>query len=234
MTVFIRVIDYDVDEKADALRLAIAHLGDTESDGSARSQLVFERLPDEFAVVPGSPFSYWAPRKCLEAFTLLEPLNKTPRLIVSTNPLNADFRFVRVWWEPDPNTLGNAWRPWAKGGAHSPHFYDVHTIIGWSEKRQSYDGFLGTENRPLERPASVQHFFRPGLTWPRRTNGLSFRVMPRGCIFADKGPAVFVGGDKSDELLAYSALLNSRTFGYLVSVQLARTQLAQSYEVGLI
>ncbi len=70
MTVFIRVIDYDVDEKADALRLAIAHLGDTDSDGSARSQLVFERLPDEFAAVPGSPFAYWAPRKCLETFTL--------------------------------------------------------------------------------------------------------------------------------------------------------------------
>jgi hypothetical protein len=58
--------------------------------------------------------------------------------------------------------------------------------------------------------------------------------MPRGCIFADKGPALFVGGDKLDELLAYSALLNSRAFGYLVKLQLARTELAQSYEVGLI
>ena len=58
--------------------------------------------------------------------------------------------------------------------------------------------------------------------------------MPQGCIFADKGPAIFVDGDKEDELLSHNALLNSEVFRYLVKVQLARTELAQSYEVGLI
>jgi hypothetical protein len=58
--------------------------------------------------------------------------------------------------------------------------------------------------------------------------------MPTGCIFGDKGPAVFVEGDDADALLALSAVMNSRPFGYLVSIQLARTELAQSYEVGLI
>lgn len=110
----------------------------------------------------------------------------------------------------------------------------MNTVIAWSDARHSYTGFLGTENRPLERPASAQHFFRPGLTWPRRTNGLSFRVLPAGCIFADKGPAAFVERDTPEALLALCAIMNSRVFGYLVSVQLARTELAQSYEVGLI
>lgn len=77
-------------------------------------------------------------------------------------------------------------------------------------------------------------YFRPGLTWPRRTNGLSFRVMPTGCIFADKGPAAFVEGDDAQRLLALCAVVNSASFGALVRVQLARTELAQSYEVGLI
>ena len=58
--------------------------------------------------------------------------------------------------------------------------------------------------------------------------------MPEGCIFGDKGPAVFVDGDSNFRLLAISAILNSQTFRYLVSVLLARTELAQSYEVGLI
>jgi hypothetical protein len=57
--------------------------------------------------------------------------------------------------------------------------------------------------------------------------------MPTGCIFGHKGPAVFVDGDHA-ELLALCAIMNSSSFGYLVSVQLARTELAQSYEVGLI
>lgn len=58
--------------------------------------------------------------------------------------------------------------------------------------------------------------------------------MPSGCIFADKGPAAFVEDDAPDELLALVCLLNSRAFGLLVSVQLARVELAQSFEVGLI
>jgi hypothetical protein len=58
--------------------------------------------------------------------------------------------------------------------------------------------------------------------------------MPRGCIFGHKGPAAFVKDDRQGELLACGAILNSRIFGGLVAVQLARTELAQSFEVGLI
>lgn len=229
MTVFFRLLDHTVDKKSDALQLAVELF--RKAGGSVRSPLVFEQAPHEFTAVPGSPFAYWAPRKCLQIFTQNEPFNKTPRLVVSTNPLNADFRFARVWWEPAPSTLGVAWRPWAKGGAYSPHYYDINTVIAWSDARQSYSAFLGTENRPLERPASVQHFFRPGVTWPRRTQGgLGLRVMPAGCIFADKGPAAFVDGDAPDSLLALLAITTSAAFRYLVALQMA----FGSYEVGVI
>jgi hypothetical protein len=61
------------------------------------------------------------------------------------------------------------------------------------------------------------------------------RVMPAGCIFADKGPAAFVAGDDPGELLALCALLNSSAFGLLVSLQTAAADAAaRSYEVGLI
>lgn len=79
-----------------------------------------------------------------------------------------------------------------------------------------------------------RHYFRLGLTWPLRTNGLSFRALPAGCVFSHKGPAVFVEDNEQSDLLALCAVMNSRPFGFLVSVQLARTELAQSYEVGLI
>lgn len=54
--------------------------------------------------------------------------------------------------------------------------------------------------------------------------------MPAGCIFADKGPAAFVQNDDPRELLALLALVNSRAFGLLVSLQMA----FGSYEVGVI
>ncbi|MCC6848732.1 MAG: type II restriction endonuclease subunit M [Deltaproteobacteria bacterium] len=222
MTVFIRVLDASVDEKADAIRTALT---------APHVSVAFEQAPEKFTAIPGSPFAYWAPSSCLQIFTTSEPFNRTPRLVVSTNPLNADFRFARVWWEPKASTLGGAWRPWAKGGAYSPHYYDVNTVIAWSDDRQSYTGFLGTENRPLERPASVQHFFRPGMTWPRRTQGgLGIRAMPAGCIFADKGPAAFVEGDGAEDLLALLAVTTSTPFRYLVALQMA----FGSYEVGVL
>lgn len=54
--------------------------------------------------------------------------------------------------------------------------------------------------------------------------------MPAGCIFADKGPAGFAADDSVETLLSLSAILNSRAFGLLVSLQMA----FGSYEVGVI
>jgi hypothetical protein len=194
---------------------------------------VFEVAPEAFDAVPGKPFAYWVSEAVRKSFTAFKPANNSEsgRIICSTNPLNEDFRFVRVWWEVEPASEDPTWAPWAKGGAFSPIYYDIDTVIHWSRSRQTYFGFIGTVNRPLERPASLQHFFRPGLTWPRRTQGgLSLRAMPAGCIFADKGPAAFVADDDPESLLALLALTNSRAFGLLVSLQMA----FGSYEVGVI
>ena len=76
------------------------------------------------------------------------------------------------------------------------------------------------------------HYFRPGLTWPRRTqSGLGLRVMPKGCIFADKGPAAI--RSKVTRRTTCSRCLRSpasSAFRYLVELQMA----FGSYEVGVI
>ena len=108
-----------------------------------------------------------------------------------------DFRYVRCWWEVDctqPHGLGE-WRAFAKGGMFSPFYADIHLVVDWEPRRSTFLGFFGRPGREIERPESVGFFFRPGLTWPRRTNGLSFRVLPAGCIFGHKGPATFVEDD---------------------------------------
>jgi hypothetical protein len=225
-TIFIRVVEST--DKESALLAAVQQPKTDRGIGR------FDVDSSNFSAVPGSPFAYWVSGKTLKLFEALEPLNHDERLVVSTNPLNDDFRYVRSWWEVNPKDLGQTWMPWAKGGAYSPYYYDIDTVISWDDDRSTYFGFVGTENRPLQRPASVQHFLRPGLTWPRRTNGLSLRVLPRGSIFADKGPAVFVASNDGHELLELVAITNSSAFALLVSLQLARTELAQSYEVGLI
>lgn len=225
-TVFFRVLT--VDNKESAL---LASIRDLKTATGAQS---FEMDPAAFASVPGSPFAYQASDRLRSLFRELPPFEGKSRIARNTNSVDDNPRYVRLFWEVEPQLLNKRWMPWSRGGAFSRFYFDLDTLVCWDESRSTYPGFLGTPFRPLERPASVQHFFRPGLTWPLRTNGLSVRVLPRGCIFTNKGPAAFVSNDDPEHLLALAAVANSRAFGVLVSMQLARTELAQSYVMGLI
>jgi hypothetical protein len=221
MTTFIRLLDIPVDGKAAALKAAVA------GDGS-----VFDCAPEAFAAVPGSPFAYWAGSRILRLFAA--KLSGTFETKCGMGTLD-DFRFLRLYWEVGETINGNEYPLFAKGGTYIAFWADVHLTVKWylegAEVKQFVEDKVGSASRKIQ---AQSYYFRPGLTWPRRTDGLSFRALPAGCIFADKGPAAFVKGDNPQDLLALSALLNSRPFGYLVGIQLARTALAQSYEVGLI
>jgi hypothetical protein len=120
----------------------------------------------------------------------------------------------------------------AKGGSYSPFYADLHLVGNWAGDGKEIRNLFNPETGKLNsRPQNTEFFGRPGLTWPRRTQGgLSLRALPRGCIFADKGPAAFVADDAPDDLLALLALVNSHAFGLLVSLQMA----FGSYEVGVI
>lgn len=63
---------------------------------------------------------------------------------------------------------------------------------------------------------------------------MSFRILPKGAIFGDKGPAIFVEDDQIVTILALNGICNSKVFKFLVATQLARTDLAQSFEAGII
>ena len=54
--------------------------------------------------------------------------------------------------------------------------------------------------------------------------------MPKNCIFSDKGPAIFINSDNSQELLALLSIVNSPAFKLLIDLQMA----FGSYEVGVI
>lgn len=210
-------------DKAQALAEVCARLRQGESDARA-----FEVAPEAFDAVPGKPFAYWVSDAVRETFRRLPPFESEGRTVKQGLATADDFRFVRAWWEVGAGGTAAKWFPFAKGGAYSPFYADVYLVVNWGREEAEMDAFVGSVFR------NPDFYFRPGLTWPRRTNGLSFRAMPAGCIFADKGPAAFVADDYPEQLLALCALLNSRAFGLLVSVQLARAELAQSFEVGLI
>ena len=197
------------------------------------NELVYVVEPASLRLVPNTPIAYWVHERVRRLFTQLPPFKANGRHASLTNPPGDDQRYFRCHWEVPVGELGRdaRWVPMAKGGDYSQFHSDIHLVVDWCEKVGSYRGFLGTPHRPLQRPASCEHFFRPGLTWPRSTvKGLNVRPLNRGAIFADKGPGAFIPGDSDDELCKYLALLNSQCFEELMFLQHG----SRAWEVGVL
>ncbi len=232
-TLFFRLLASE--EKGTDLASAIR-----QTQGEFSSPLCFLVSPRSLTLVPGAPFAYWIDGKVRSLFSRLPSFESQTRQARRGASTGDDSRRVRCWWEVRPEQIGRIrrWVPFAKGGAYSPYYADVYLLVGWDEKRRTFEGFYGRVGRMIERPEALDFFFRAGLTWPRRsTSGFGIRVLPAGCVIADKGPAVFVT-DGSE--LATLAVLFSQSYQRLIEISLAAGEETQSgtagrsYEVGVI
>jgi hypothetical protein len=245
-TVFLRLLADD--DKEAALSNAVASLHNSSSLNAA----IYTANPDSFRQVPGSPFAYWVSDRIRQLFTKLPPFESEERTVKQGLATADDFRFVRIWWEVSPKKIvtgttettpeefrqqtfkGKRWVPFAKGGEYSPYYADLHLVVNWERDGEEIKARINPDSgRPYSNVWQLtgterDYFFYPGLTYPRRTQrGLSIRVHSAGCIFADKGPAIFTEYDLPASLLG---LTNSIAFQGLVTLQMA----FGSYEVGVI
>jgi hypothetical protein len=210
--------------------------------------------PEDFKRLPNMPLSYWISSNVQLFFVnlpLFEGSGRTAQHGLSTKN---DFRFLRLWWEVSAATLcpphahpagatgiysvlsSHKWFPFAKGGAHSPYYSDLHLVVDWFRNGEEIETYILGKYPYLKGKAEwVLHrecnYFRPGLTWTRRTTSeFSVRALPAGSLFADKGPSVFTPHETQ-----YLGLLQSSTFSYLLSAQHgAPDAAARSYEAGII
>jgi hypothetical protein len=227
-TVFFRLLDAPIEERRASLLSAIQTERGAARDTNFFPGTVHRCEPAQFGKIPGSPFAYWASKEVWRIFSQCAPFGSQDRTALVGLQTSDDFRFVRMWWEIETLRMGKRWFGFAKGGAFSPFYADLPLVVGYSDADQAGLQAIGRYGR------GATHYFHAGLTWPLRTDGLSFRAMPAACIFGHKGPSAFVKDDHEPELLALLAIVNSAPFGHLVATQLARTELAQSYEVGLV
>lgn len=236
MSRFIRLLtDYD---KASALEATCkAYRAGEDNDR------LFWVDPKTFNSIPGKPFAYWiteSVRRALQSFPSFEQSDCVAEHGASTKD---DFRFLRAGWEVLESS--EKWTPFAKGGSYAPFYADIPLCVNWSRDAEELEAallhkypYLGeSANWVLHRECRYGH---PGLTWSKRTkSALSMRVLPKGCVFSDKGSAAFVKSDSSTDLLALLGLCSSRAFRVFIELQLAAADAraggaANSYEVGVI
>lgn len=212
---------------------------------------VFRVRAEEFGSIPGSPMAYWMSESIRRLFVDLPRLEGHGAEVRQGLATADDFRFVRLFWEVAPSeialsreetTRGKRWVPYAKGGEYSPYWADVHLVVDWERDgarvKDHVDKRYPYLNGKVEWVVKNQEFyFRPGLTWPRRTNsGFGIRAMPAGAVFGDKGPALIPMGDAA-EALAY---MRSRLVQALLDASVAAGEettsggASRSYEAGMV
>jgi hypothetical protein len=193
---------------------------------------IFRVSSADISLIPGAPFAYWAHpdlRNLFRRYPALEGGIAEAKMGLSTGD---DVRFVRLWWEI--NGSDSSWVPYSKGGEYSPFYFEPHLLVDWAESgdrvRNSGASWVAVRNE--------SYYFRPGISWPRRTgSGFGPRLLPRGCVFGDKGPTAFAADESIAGLLAW---LLSRPVSALLSFSLAAANevsmetASKSYEVGLI
>jgi len=222
-TVFFRVLEPVVAEKATALRQAVRHGQPTR----------FEVDLQELQQLPRSPFAYWVSdsiRACFGRLPRFEGNKRTAKVGLQTGD---DFRVVRLTTEIDLKERGKRWFPFAKGGAFSRFYADVHLVVDWKDDGVQIKNLRkpGSE-RIASRPQNTDFYFLPGLTWSdRTTKQFSTRAWPAGGVFSVKGSAGFFDGQ---ELFAL-AVTNSKAFNFFLSLLVgAGDAAARSYQVGTI
>lgn len=231
-------------DRAEALREVI-----TSARGTASDPRLFRVRIGDFDSIPGSPVAYWMTPPVRRLFTDLPRLEGNGAEARQGLATADDFRFVRAFWEVDPRRIarsrgetrnGMRWCPFAKGGQYSPFWADIHLVVDWQFDGQRVKQHVDRQYPYLKGKVewvvkNQDYYFRPGLTWPSRTNSaMAVRVLPAGCIFSHKGPALF-----TNDAMLHLGWLNSRAVRLLIDATAAsadedKTDVSRSYEVGII
>ena len=168
-------------------------------DSSVTADLVFTLSPEDFRALPLSTFAYWLSNSVRDLFKESPQLADIAQTRTGMGTLD-DFRFLRLDWEVE--TEPNGWVPYAKGETYRPFLETFYSRANWREDGKEVKVYVENKVGSASRRIRAQAwYFRPGLTWVRRTHRLCVRVLPEGAIFSGGTQAVFPGGSSPDEVL---------------------------------
>jgi hypothetical protein len=213
---FMRLLDEH--PRATALQESIVQLRQGEKD-----RRVYRVTLGDFDAIPGRPVAYWVHPSLRGLFNTKPSIEGTAAEVRQGAATADDFRFLRCAWEVEPHRVararhetlgGKRWAAFAKGGEYAPYWSDVHLLFDWEDDGRRIKAHVDARYPYLKGKVewvvkNQGYYFRPGVTWPRRTQGgFNPSILPAGCGFGDMGPGAFaLSGNDPLVLLSW---LNSR------------------------
>lgn len=175
--VFIRLVDFNSSAEKKEKTL--------EAIQNQNCSWLYTKNQKEFEKIPGNNIGYWLCESYLDAFVKGSYIENylTPSNGVQTGN---NERFTRRWSEIEFHKLNNKWFPYSKGGTFRKWYGNIDLLVNWE--------FDGAEIQMMNNSCArgKHYYFTEGITWSDiSTGGISFRLLPRGCLFDAKGPSAF-------------------------------------------
>lgn len=183
--------------------------------------LVHRHSLSAFASLPGTPYCFWFSASMLAWIANANSLgNYWDEHGIGAGPHNF---FFRLRWELHDGYSHetDAWPVLANGGSFSPFFRDNPLHIDWGQDGRKIKAHLSHIYPYLKGNVGIKIqrqnvYFRPGLTYGKRTSRFNAQVLPSGCIPSFEGIGAYPKDVESSWwLLAY---MNSRLVAYFLNM----------------
>ena len=176
-------------------------------------QLPQSKLKD----IKSYPFIYWISdefRRKMKG----KDLDKTVDIRAGIQTSNNN-RFLRFLWEIDKSNIydgiNNAkWVVYSKGGPFNKWYGNLWLVIDWEENGNKLRKYLLSRGQDLH---AQDYYFLQGITYSASgSKGMSFRYMPKDCLFDIGGSSIFCVKEFKNSLFLIG-LLNSKLSVYLTN-----------------
>ena len=174
----------------------------------------------DFRKIPGSAIAYWAGPQIISAFEKGQLLGvlAEPREGMATGN---DSRHIRLWHEVSYQAIGLdkgdrraamhsglKWFPYNKGGEYRKWYGNFEYVVNWEKDGYLLQTLKHSSGRIRAHNFNLDFIFKPGITWSYITSSEnSFRYMPQGFLFGNKGVSAFPTENR--DLFQILSLLNS-------------------------
>jgi len=183
----------------------------------------FDVARRDFSAIQGAPLAFRRIGFIAHIFRESPALDPARGIVRQGKATGDDPRWVREFWEVNTK---DGWRPFAKGGDFSRFYADVSLVIDWKPEHRED---LKASGNGLP---SLDLYFTPGLTWPLAASILNVRILPDGCVFGHKGPAIFP--NEPVDTWSLLGILNSDMALCFGKTLTSREKMGGRWEVGIV
>ena len=167
----------------------------------------------KFIKIPGNSIAYWVSDKFIDTFEKGICIDDISGHTGSQNKTADNEKYLRYFWEVSNEHVGidNKWIFYAKGGDFKKYYGNLEHVVDWSEDARNF-----YKNNPTSNLLDEKYWYQEGITYTKiSSKGVSFRYLPKNCVFDMGGPSICYLGDN---LLYILGLLNSNLANFYLNI----------------